>query len=97
MDVPFALMMQAAGSFIASFLAIWVWSRTREEAWIFIILGTLVSFGVLLIEILSGLGILPRTIPAAGRIPLWLALLQVLPSLLFAFGFAFYLFRNRRY
>jgi len=88
---------RAAVSFIASFLAIWVWSRTREESWIFIISGILISFIVLIIEILSTFGILPYTRDTAGVIPLWLGILQLLPYLFYALGFGFYIYRNRRY
>lgn len=88
---------RAAVSFIASFLAIWVWSRTREESWLFIITGILISFVVLIIEILSTLGILPFTADPAGKIPLWLGILQLLPYLFYALGLGFYIYRNRRF
>lgn len=88
---------RAVVSFIASFLAIWVWSRTREESWLFIIAGVLVSFVVLLIEILSIIGILPFAPDASGFIPVWLALLQLLPYLFYALGLGFYIYRNRRF
>ena len=88
---------RAAVSFIASFLAIWVWSRTREESWLFIITGILVSFVVLIIEILSTLGILPFTADPTGLIPLWLGILQLLPYLFYALGLGFYIYRNRRF
>ncbi|MDC7233557.1 MAG: hypothetical protein PQJ58_10015 [Spirochaetales bacterium] len=88
---------RAAVSFIASFLAIWVWSRTREESWLFIVTGILVSFIVLLIEILSSLSILPYSPDLEGRIPLWLGILQMVPYLFYALGFGFYIFRNRRF
>lgn len=88
---------RAAVSFIASFLAIWVWSRTREESWIFVITGILVSFILLIIEILSTLGILPFAPDARGAVPLWLGILQLVPYLLYAIGFGFYIYRNRRF
>ncbi len=88
---------RAAVSFLASFLAIWVWSRTREEAWFFVITGILVSFVSLIIEILSTLGILAFGPDASGTLPLWLGVLQMLPYLFYALGFGFYLYRNRRF
>ncbi|MDC7239552.1 MAG: hypothetical protein PQJ50_04250 [Spirochaetales bacterium] len=88
---------RAAVSFLASFLAIWVWSRTREESWLFIITGILVSFVVLIIEILSTFGILPYSPDASGALPLWLALLEMFPYLCYALGLGFYLYRNRRF
>ncbi len=88
---------RAAAAFLASFLAIWVWSRTREESWLFIVAGILISFGTLMIEVLSAVGVLPYSEDIQGGIPLWLALLQILPYLLYAFGFGFYIYRNRRF
>ncbi len=97
MSLPAVLAGRAVISFLACFLAIWVWSRTREEAWIFMIGGTLISFAVLMIEILSRVGIF-SAVSAEGRdIPLWFALLQLLPYLFYALGFGFYLWQNRRY
>lgn len=88
---------RAAVSFVASFLAIWVWSRSREESWLFIVTGILFSFILLIIEILSTFGILPLLPDASGRIPLWLGILQLVPYLFYALGFGFYIYRNRRY
>jgi hypothetical protein len=87
---------RAAVSFFASFLAIWVWSRTREESWLFIITGILVSFCTLLIEILSKVGILSLN-SGSMDIPLWFGLLQLLPYVLYAIGLGFYIYRNRQY
>ena len=92
-----ALLLGRAGvSFFASFLAIWVWSRTREESWLFIITGILISFVTLLFEILAVVGILSFNV--SGRdIPLWFGLLKLLPYVLYAIGLGFYLYRNRQY
>ena len=97
MSLPIVLAARAVISFLAAFLAIWVWSRTREEAWIFMIGGTLISFIVLMIEILSRVGILPAVAAEGRAIPFWFALLQLMPYLFYALGFGFYLWRNRRY
>ena len=97
MSLPAVLAGRAVISFLACFLAIWVWSRTREEAWVFMISGTLISFLVLIIEILSRVGILPLVAVEGRPVPLWFALLQLLPYLFYALGFGFYLWRNRRF
>ncbi len=97
MTLPVLLIGRALVSFLASFLAIWVWSRTREESWLFIVTGILLSFVLLVMEILSQVGLLPLRLSGPGTIPLWFGLLQLVPYLLYALGLAFYLFRNRRY
>ena len=97
MSLPAVLAGRAVISFLACFLAIWVWSRTREESWVFMIAGTLISFAVLMIEILSRVGIFPALMSEGGEVPFWFALLQLLPYLSYALGFGFYLWRNRRY
>jgi len=97
MTLPLLLISRAVASFLASFLAIWVWSRTREESWLFIITGVLVSFVLLLLEILSQVGLLPVRLSGPDSVPLWFGILQMIPYLLYAAGLAFYLYRNRRY
>jgi len=97
MTIPGLLIGRAAVSFLASFLAIWVWSRTREESWLFIITGILLSFVLLVMEVLSLTGLLPVRLTGQDGVPLWFGILQLVPYILYALGLGFYLFRNRRY
>lgn len=97
MSVAELLIGRAVVSFLASFLAIWVWSRSREESWLFIISGILVSFVTLMIEILSRIGILPFILDGSVSVPLWFGILQLVPYVFYALGLAFYLYRNRRF
>ena len=97
MAYPLVLLLRTSFSFLAAFLAITVWTKSREEGWLFLVLGTLTRFIVLLLEILSLVGIL--FIPmGGGRItPLWFGILQFLPYLFYSLGFGFFLYRSRHY
>ncbi len=51
---------------LAAFLAIVLWTRVRDAAWILVIAGTLASYAALLYEILRYFGFF-----AAGGLTLW--------------------------
>ncbi|OQY32487.1 MAG: hypothetical protein B6241_10845 [Spirochaetaceae bacterium 4572_59] len=97
MNLPLMLLLETGGSCLASFLCIWVWTRIREEGWLFLVLGFLTQFTGLLLEVLSSLGILPSFVDASGTVALWAGIIQILPYLFFALGFAFFIYRNRHY
>ena len=42
---------------LATFFAILLWSKSREAAWIFVILATLVSYAEIVVSTLEGFGI----------------------------------------
>ena len=42
---------------VSSFLAIWIWSKTRDSAWLMMVLGTLFYFGETILRILEQVGI----------------------------------------
>lgn len=49
--------LKLAGGLIASTTAIFLWSQTREPAWIVMILASILSYGEVLFELLDRLGI----------------------------------------
>ncbi|HUV07529.1 MAG TPA: hypothetical protein VMX75_07350 [Spirochaetia bacterium] len=52
---------------VATFFAILLWSRTRDTAWILVILGTLISYAEIIYSTLQNFGILKdQVIPLAG-------------------------------
>ena len=71
---------------VVMFLAILLWSRTREASWMLVILSVLVWYVALMVRTLEGLGILGLVLDQ----PLWRLLLELamdnLPPLLLGLG-----------
>ena len=97
MEYPLMLLLKTSGSFLAAFLAIWVWTRIREEGWALLVLGTLIQFAVLLLEVLHLFGILSLEGAPGGIAPLWYGILQALPYLIYSLAFGFFVYRSRHY
>ncbi len=95
--VPLLLIAETLAAFLAAFLAIWLWSRTREASWMFMITAALFYFGLLMLKILSRFGILPFDLSDQVALPLWYGLLKLLPPLLAALAFGVCIRENRRY
>ncbi len=73
-----ALAVQFAVVAVATFLAIVVWARSRDTAWMLIVVGVIAGYGEILYAILIRFGFLPE--PGQG-VP-WLgALAFILPNL----------------
>jgi len=71
----------------ATFCAILLWSRTREMAWIFIIVAIIVSYAAIVLETLRGYGVLGPELTVGPGIPLVRVLLADLPLLFSGIGF----------
>ena len=97
MEYPVVLLLKTCGSFLTAFLAIWVWTRIREEGWLLLLLAGLTQFTGNLLEVLSLFGILSFSMGEGGRLPLWFGVLQALPYAFYSLGFIFFIYRNRHY
>jgi len=84
-------------SFLAAFTAIALWSRTRDAAWMLVVLGAIFFFIDALYATLVIIGITTYTLPIWQEFPLLKSLLSGLPYLLLTSGFLVFLIRNRRY
>ena len=91
------LTVRITAGFISSFLAIWIWSKTRDAAWLMIVLGTLFYFGDTLLWILDQVGIPVFSILTVNGISLIRLLTAVLPFIFFSIGFIIFLIRKRWY
>ena len=94
MDYVWTLLIQCTVSFLSAFLAIWVWTRSRQAGWLFLILGCLFHFVLLLLEVLSLFGILPYDYRNPLALPVWLSLSRSLPYLLYSAGFFLFIRKN---
>lgn len=78
----------------ATFLAILLWAKTRDTAWMLLIMGVIVEYGEIIYTTLKIFGVVPADvylIPELVRVDL---VLLNLPLLLFGIGFLIMLLRR---
>jgi hypothetical protein len=66
---------------IAAFLAILLWSRTRDVAWMLIVIGVIASYADILFDLLARLGLVDESRFVIGGFPVSRVLLANLPYL----------------
>lgn len=72
---------------IAAFLAIFIMSKTRDAAWMFLVAGFLFSYAALVIDLMIELGIFEKDAITIAGFPLIPLLAAVIPSGLFITSF----------
>ena len=72
---------------LAAFLAIMLWAKTRDIAWMFVVVGTIVMYVEIVHSILGHLGIAAGNVLAVGSVPLAEILLAILRLAFFAAAF----------
>ena len=80
----------------AAFLAIMLWSRTRDMAWMFVIVGVLTSYVEVVYSILEPLGISGGNILSIGSRPIASILFPCLPMVFFIIAFTIMVVRKYR-
>ncbi len=80
----------------ATFSAILLWSRTRDMAWTFVIIATILSYAGIIYANLLRFGVLESDITSYAGIPLAAIALEDLPLLCVGVGFLVALSRRRR-
>ncbi|TVR59740.1 MAG: hypothetical protein EA426_06730 [Spirochaetaceae bacterium] len=80
---------------VATFLAILLWARTRDTAWVFVILGTIVAYGEAVLTTLEAFGIVRIAPISIAGIPVFEVLLTVFPTAFIAVGFLIVILRRR--
>jgi len=80
---------------ITAFLAIMLWSKTRDAAWMSLVAGAVTSYAGIVYDMMVRLGIIiPGGLSVAG-IPLATLLFTVIPSCFFILAFILMLIRSR--
>jgi len=82
---------------ISSFLAILLWSRTRDAAWIFVIISAIVSYVEVVYSILNLLGIISENILPGNAISIITIFLSCMPTALIIAAFAVMAVRKYRH
>lgn len=80
----------------AAFLSIVLWSRTRDLAWMLIVIGTIASYADILFDLLVRFGLLDEAGFSPFGIPLGRMLFSNLPYLFFSAAFLVMIARKGR-
>jgi hypothetical protein len=81
---------------LASFFAIMLWSKTRDAAWMLMVMGTLAAYIEHVYVILDLFGISWEKTPFTGSVPLTLILLPGLGNVFFVAAFLVMVIRKGR-
>jgi len=81
---------------LASFFAIMLWSRTRDVAWMLMVIGTIAVYVETVYAILNLFGITGENILMIGSVPLVSIILPCLPMVFFIAAFAVMVVRKYR-
>lgn len=84
-------------SFGAAFSAVVVWRKTRNGAWVLVVLSAILFFIDAIYSTLVFIGLVSYTLPFLGEIPLLQLILVGAPYLFMAAGFVFFLISHRHY
>jgi hypothetical protein len=85
-QVVFAYSRLILGAF-AAFLAIMLWSKTRDIAWMLMVLGTIVMYVEIVYSVLERLGIAAGNLLSIDSVPLAAIVLPALRMVLFIAAF----------
>jgi hypothetical protein len=79
---------------IAAFLAIILWSKTRDSAWMFVVIATIVSYGEVVYATLETLGLVQAELLVVGGVSIFRVVLANLPTVFYAVAFAIMVLRR---
>ena len=78
---------------VLTFLAIMLWSHTREVEWMLIIVGVIVKYGQIIILTLTMLGVVSSDLPVIPGVVDVNLILKILPDIFFIAAFIVHLTR----
>lgn len=90
------ILSKLVGGAIATFLAIILWSQTRDAAWMFVIIGIIVSYGETVLSTLEFFGLVSIELYPIYGVSVFRILFGVLPALFFSIGFGVVIARKMR-
>ena len=80
---------------IAAFLAILVWSKTRDGAWFFLVSGTILGYCGIVFDMLKAFGIVTKDFYLLFGIPIIDFCFVVIPALFYIIGFIVMLAKSK--
>jgi hypothetical protein len=81
---------------VASFLAIMLWSKIRDVAWMLLVIGTIAAYVETVYAILNLFGITEINMITLGSMPVASIVLPCLPTVFFISAFMVMVFRKYR-
>ncbi len=72
---------------VATFLAIMLWSRTRDPPWLLIVIGTIAHYGDAVFSALEAFGVVRLDVITIGSVAIFPLVLANLPTLFFILAF----------
>lgn len=81
---------------LAAFFAIILWSKTRDIAWMLMVVGTIAAYAETIYSILNTFGIASEAGPLLGSVPLLSIVLPNIPTLFFTVAFIVMVMRKIR-
>ena len=81
---------------LASFLAIILWSKTRDVAWMLVIIGAIAAYADTIYAVLSIFGIVSGSGLSLGAMPVMAIFLPILPTIFFIAAFSVMVTRKFR-
>jgi hypothetical protein len=78
----------------ATFMSIILWSKTRDTAWMLVIIGVIVAYGESVFQTLKAFGIVKAEILIMADISIFEIVLANLPMLFFAVAFLVMIIRR---
>jgi uncharacterized membrane protein len=81
---------------LAAFFAIMLWSKTRDVAWMLMVIGTIAAYIETVYSILDLFGITGETVVSVGSLPLASIILPCLPTVFFIAAFMVMVIRKYR-
>lgn len=79
---------------IATFLSIMVWSKTRDAAWMLIVIGTIIAYGEVVFTALESFGLASIDVFNVWGVSLIRLLFTNLPTLLYSAAFLVVIIRR---
>lgn len=79
---------------IATFLAIIVWSKTRDVAWMLVVVGTIVAYGETVFSALAAFGLAKTDLLVVWGVSVVRLALANIPALLYALAFVVVIVRR---
>ncbi|MCF0241517.1 MAG: hypothetical protein HUK25_02715 [Treponema sp.] len=92
-DITLAIIKLAAGG-ITAFLAIMLWSKTRDVSWMSLVAGFITSYAGIVYELMINLHIVTAAGPVVFGLPLSTLLFTVVPFVFFILAFILMLVRR---
>lgn len=80
---------------LCAFLAIVLWSRTRDVAWMLIVIGAIASYADILFDLLARFGLLDEPALAVAGLPLARMIFSNLPFVFLSCAFLVMIVRKR--